>query len=412
MIFQIGDVLKDRYRITRRLKESPAYFFWLAKDEILDRQVSIRVRRPHTNAVMVGTFLKEAQSLARLEHPHLLSIYDYGEHKNIQFLVTQYIAGGSLDAHLRRNELSSLAVLRLANHLANVIDFLHDQQIVHGDINTHNIFLDKYLHPYISNLFLDSSRYVTKLKKVYDAADERIIGMLQYMAPETHYDQELSHFSDLYAFGITLYQCFTGQVPLHNNEPFGLAQLREQVDSLPSVLDNQRELPISVDVVLQRLTRKKPTERYATATEAISALNKAFYSEQKNVDGKIFISYARADKEYVYTLAREMRQVGLNLWIDQDIAPGANWDSSIESALATSDMLLLIASPASMASNNVQDEWSYYLDEDKPVYTFIYEECDLSFRLRRRQYVTSTGDLLNDIAKIVDMLAGGTPSTT
>ncbi|MEO1290286.1 MAG: toll/interleukin-1 receptor domain-containing protein, partial [Chloroflexota bacterium] len=122
------------------------------------------------------------------------------------------------------------------------------------------------------------------------------------------------------------------------------------------------------------------------------------------------ISYARKDGDYVYQLARQLRRVGLDIWIDQDIDPGNNWDNTIEQALKDCSKMLLIVSPDSMRSDNVQDEWSYFLEEGKAVYPFIHQETELSFRLRRRQYITATGDLLNDVARIVDTLAGGNPT--
>lgn len=413
MIFNVGDILGGRYHITRRLKESPAHFIWLAKDKILERQVSIRARRPHADALTLDSFLKEAQSLAQLEHPYLSLIYDYGEQDGIQFFVTQYISGGSLEVYLRRNQPVSLDIIRLANRLASVIDFLHEHQIIHGDINPHNIFLDKHLHPYISNLFLGSSHYATKLKKALGATDERILGMLQYMAPEAHYHKKLSHYSDLYAYGMTLYQCFTRHIPLHNNEPFGLSQSSGQVDTLPSVHEYRPELPIGVDLVLRRLTHKDPEKRYQTATEAVDDLYRVFYSGQSNIEGKVFISYARKDSEYVYALVTELRRLNIDIWIDQDIEPGSNWDDSIENALNDCDMMLFIGTKDSMTSEYVTHEWSYFMGAGKPVYPFIPEgkaPDNIHSRLNRVQHIMGEDDMLNNVARIVDVLAGGNPT--
>jgi hypothetical protein len=189
-----------------------------------------------------------------------------------------------------------------------------------------------------------------------------------------------------------------------------MLQIADADASLPSVRKIKPHLPPGVDVVLDRLTRCEPEERYSSLAEAVDELARAFYSGQASIEGQVFISYARKDKDFVYELAKELRRVGLDLWIDQDIPPGANWDKSIEKALAQCDKLLLIVSPASMVSENVQDEWSYFLEEGKPVYPFIYEATELSFRLRRRQYIMGAGDLLNDVAGIVDVLSGGTPT--
>jgi serine/threonine protein kinase len=232
-----------------------------------------------------------------------------------------------------------------------------------------------------------------------------------YMAPEQIKDETTSSAVDLYAFGIIILECFTGQQPFpidNLNRTFYL-KLQPELGQY-SARRHRPELPMGVDVVIDRLTRTDPAERYPSAQAAIDELTRAFYSGQASIEGKVFVSYARKDQDYVHDLARQLRSIGVDIWIDQDIAPGTNWDHHIEDALAACDKMLLILSPAAVASENVHDEWSYFLERGKAVYPFVYQPCEMSFRLRRRQFITSTGDTLNDVAKIVDVLAGGIPT--
>lgn len=117
----------------------------------------------------------------------------------------------------------------------------------------------------------------------------------------------------------------------------------------------------------------------------------------------IFFSYSRDDSNFVMNLAKNLRKAGATIWLDQlDIKPGSRWDSSIEKALASSNTLLVILSKSSVESQNVMDEVSYALGENKKVVPVLLEECDIPFRLKRLQYA----DFTTDHHKGIQTLAG------
>ncbi|WP_299522517.1 toll/interleukin-1 receptor domain-containing protein [uncultured Lutibacter sp.] len=101
----------------------------------------------------------------------------------------------------------------------------------------------------------------------------------------------------------------------------------------------------------------------------------------------IFISYSRKDSDFVTKFTKNLRDAGANLWLDKQIKPGGHWDASIESALETCQDVLLVLSKNSVNSNNVMDEVSYALEENKRVIPIKIEECDVPFRLRRIQHI-------------------------
>jgi hypothetical protein len=106
---------------------------------------------------------------------------------------------------------------------------------------------------------------------------------------------------------------------------------------------------------------------------------------------RFFFSYAREDSEFVLRLARELREAGANVWLDQlDIRGGSRWDDSIQAALESCRGLVAVLSPSSVASQNFRDEVSYALEEQRPVIPLLYRECAIPFRLRRLQYVNLT----------------------
>jgi serine/threonine protein kinase len=269
--------------------------------------------------------------------------------------------------------------------------------VIHGNLKPQLIALDtensQQIHPYVSDFGIAAKGGAGK-------------GRVVYTAPEQYGGGEITHRADLYAYGIILYQCFSGHLLADETEIMAIPPAERRY----AVRQVRPEVPIGVDLVIDRLTRPDPAERYATATAAVEALTHAFYSGQGALEGRVFISYAHKDQDYVHRLAKQLRSVGVDLWIDQDIAPGVNWDKQIEEALNACDQMLLVFSPAALISENVHDEWSYFLERGKAVHIYIHETCELPFRLRRRQYFLSKGDLLADVSQIVDVLAGGNPN--
>jgi len=112
-------------------------------------------------------------------------------------------------------------------------------------------------------------------------------------------------------------------------------------------------------------------------------------SEEKIMTSpKTFFSYSRTDAEFALKLAKDLREAGANVWLDQlDIPPGQHWDTEIEKALESAENMLVILSPKAIASNNVMDEISFALEEGKRVIPIILSECTIPFRIKRLQYV-------------------------
>src|SRR5512147_2448147 len=108
---------------------------------------------------------------------------------------------------------------------------------------------------------------------------------------------------------------------------------------------------------------------------------------------QVFICYARADKEFAAHLVEDLADYEIKLWMDvRSIPHGANWDLEVQKGLDSSDMMLVLLSPPAVASQNVADEWSYFIEKGKPIVPLLIAPCDVPFRLSRRQHVDFTGD--------------------
>jgi serine/threonine protein kinase len=407
-----GDVLSGRYKIMEKADSGTLADLWVAYDTLLNRKVIVKPAKEGEwdagpGHYPAGIFEKEARIAAGLEHPHLLPVYDYGRHGDNQYLVMR-VFNATLREYIRRFDSPKGMPLDVAmplfQRIASAIDYLHEKgPIVHGNLKPNTIVLDtesgSQIHPFISDFGVA-------------ARGAEGIGTPLYIAPEQVSGGKVLPATDLFSLGVILYECLTGVLPYRgDNMSSILYQKMHPEDGQYSVRKIRTDIPVGVDVVVERLTRPEPSERYPCAVSAIEDMTRAFYSGQSEIGGTVFISYARKEREYVHALAQRLRSIGIKLWTDQDIQPGANWDRSVEEALKDTECMLVIMSPTAVQSENVQDEWSYFLEEGKPVYPFIYQSCELPLRLRRRQHIKSTGDMLTDISRIVDVLAGGTASS-
>jgi hypothetical protein len=121
---------------------------------------------------------------------------------------------------------------------------------------------------------------------------------------------------------------------------------------------------------------------------------------------QVFISYKHEDETFALRLYDDLKAIGINVWIDQrDIRAAGKWDRQVEDALQKSDAMILILTPASVGSENVADEWSYYLDEKKPVLPVLFKPCSIPFRLRRVQHIDFTGDYTASLTHLQGELA-------
>src|SRR5688572_8562036 len=122
---------------------------------------------------------------------------------------------------------------------------------------------------------------------------------------------------------------------------------------------------------------------------------------------RIFVSYSRQDRDFANRLAQSLADLGADVWIDyEDIPAGRKWSSAIQEGLDTSDGLLVLISPESMISSNVEDEWQYFIDSGRPVIPILYKPAKIHFQLHRLQYIDFSTQRFGDaFAKLLDELS-------
>ncbi len=278
MTIAAGSLLSDRYHLDRALGEGSFAQVYLATDRRLNRQVAVKVLKPELAAQrdFLRRFTLEAQRVAELDHPNILSIFDYGEAEGTVFLVMPYSDGGTLADRLQRgipgggSGIPSLEETgRYLGHAAAALDFAHARGIVHGDVKPQNMLLrddGKWL------LLTDFG--LAKLLNVASGSQitPSVVGSSAYMAPE-QFQGGGDQAADIYALGCVLFELLTGEVP-YTGTPEQI-EYGHVLSGIPSVVTrSQGKLPKSFQAVIERALAKQPTARYPTA----GALAEAFQS--------------------------------------------------------------------------------------------------------------------------------------
>ena len=262
--------LQDRYAFERELGRGGMATVWLARDLRHDRPVALKVLHPEL-AMSLGPerFLREIRLAARLQHPHILSVYDSGETGGRLWFTMPYVEGESLrDRLARERQLPVADAVRLTREVALALDFAHRHDAVHRDIKPENILL------------VDGQALVADfgIAQAVGGGDERLtetgmsLGTPAYMSPEqATAERTVDGRSDIYSLGIVLYEMLAGETPFA--APTAQQMLARRMLEQPRPLRQVREtVPEGVAQAAARALAKAPADRFATAAEFARAL--------------------------------------------------------------------------------------------------------------------------------------------
>jgi serine/threonine-protein kinase len=247
-----------------------------ARDNVLNRDVAVKVldveRAPE--AVVAERFIREAQTVARLEHPHIVPIYKVGRQEEIFYLIMRYIDGPSLAQLLdsqKKLEIGDAA--RIARQVADALAYAHTHEIVHRDIKPDNILLDKSGHVLVTDFGIAKAAQAAKEKKNGASLTNEgvVVGTPQYMSPEQASAEPLDGRSDVYSLGIVLYEMLTGSPPFDGDSAADI--LARQLTEIPEPIRHLRaDVPEEMAVVIDRMLDKKRNKRFPMASEVSRAL--------------------------------------------------------------------------------------------------------------------------------------------
>ena len=258
-------VLNDRYEIQNRIGRGGMADVFLARDVLLDRPVAIKVLFPEyaTDPNFVERFRREAQSAANLNHPNIVSVYDWGKYSNTYYMAMEYVQGRTLADILRANgHVSSVQAAEIASEVSAALAFAHKNGVVHRDIKPANILIGSAGAVKVADFGIARAMNSATENNLTQVGS--VMGTATYFSPEQAQGAQPDPRSDLYSLGIVLYEMVAGHPPFTGENPVGIAY--KQVHDAPKPLNQLvADVPRPFEAIVAKLLAKKPEQRYADA---------------------------------------------------------------------------------------------------------------------------------------------------
>lgn len=271
---EVGQYI-GRYHILEQLGQGGMATVYKAYDTRLERDVALKVLRveqfaPAVLERILRRFEREAKALAKLTHPNIVPIIDYGEHEGVPYLVMPFLSGGTLKAYLqKRDRLGWEEAVRLLLPIASALSFAHQHHILHRDVKPSNILLTEDGQPLLTDF---------GVAKILEAEEGQTltgtgvgIGTPEYMSPEQGLGKGVGPQADVYSLGVVLYEMITGRKPYTADTPMAVV-LKHVSEALPRPRMYVPELPEGVERVLLKALAKQPEDRYASMEAFAEAL--------------------------------------------------------------------------------------------------------------------------------------------
>ena len=272
LLSQITEALKDRYTIERELGSGGMATVYLADDPKHHRKVAIKVLRPELAAALgAQRFLREIKIIARLQHPHILPLYDSGDADGFLYYVMPYMAGPSLRDKLTAGPLPLTDTIRIMRDVVDALVMAHGQGVVHRDIKPDNVLLSGR-SAVVADFGVAKALSEATGKRGDGTTPGMALGTPAYMAPEqAAADPDIDHRADIYSFGILAYELLAGRPPFTGMPPQQI--LAAQVTTAPEPVSQYREgCPGTLQDLVMKCLTKLPEGRYQTAEELLAAI--------------------------------------------------------------------------------------------------------------------------------------------
>ena len=274
-----GYEIGHRYRIIRSLGEGGMANVYLAHDMVLDRDVSVKLLRldlrddPSTKR----RFHREARAATQLNDPHIVGIYDVDEDHGLQYMVMQYVKGTDLKAYIKKHYPIPLPqVIDIMEQVLSAVATAHAHGIIHRDLKPQNILIDENKNVKITDFGIAVAVSQDSLTQT-----NTLMGSVHYLSPEQARGSIATKQSDIYSLGIILFELLTRKVPFEGETAVSIA-LKHFREEIPSVREQNKEIPQALENVIIKATAKEPAERYSSVDEMAADLKTVLDPQRAN----------------------------------------------------------------------------------------------------------------------------------
>ena len=260
------------YALGERIGNGGMGAVYRAVQPLVEREVAIKIILPKfaNHPDFIRRFEAEAQLVARLEHPHIVPLYDYWREPGVAYLVMRLLRGGSVQTLLESGPLSQEIILRVVDQVGAALSAAHRAGVVHRDLKPANVLLDEDENAYLADFGIAKNLSSPNSETRVDA----VIGSPDYISPEQIRSEFVRPQTDIYALGVMLYELFTGSLPFHGPTPYDV-MVQHLNTPLPPLAAQRSGLPKKLDAVIEHATAKEPLERYASVDQMLTDLHQA-----------------------------------------------------------------------------------------------------------------------------------------
>lgn len=272
-----GMFIAERYEILERIGSGGMSDVYKAKCHKLNRYVAIKVLKPEysEDKTFVSKFKAEAQAAAGLMHANIVNVYDVGEENGIYYIVMELVEGITLKKYIeKKGVLGVREAVSIAIQVAQGIDAAHKHNIVHRDIKPQNIIISKEGKVKVTDFGIARAASSNTI-------NSSVMGSVHYISPEQARGGYSDEKSDIYSFGITLYEMLTGRVPFEGDTTVAIA-LQHIQDEIVSPRQYVPEIPVSVEKIVLKCTQKRTERRYQNMTDLIADLKRSLVTPDED----------------------------------------------------------------------------------------------------------------------------------
>ena len=269
MVVVRQETIAGRYELKYVLGTGGMSSVYCAFDTLLERNVALKVLHDQygDDEEYVERFRREARSVAQLSHPNIVTVIDRGEEDGKQFIVFEVIEGDNLKELVERGgPLPVRRALELGLEVGRALAFAHGQGLIHRDVKPQNVLLNDEGHAKVTDFGIARS-----LDGVGHTETGTVLGTSHYIAPEQARGEQIDAQTDIYSFGVVLYELLTGELP-YPGDNFLTVAMKHVNDPSPNVLDRRPDTPLRLASLIERCMAKAPADRPASMADVVAEL--------------------------------------------------------------------------------------------------------------------------------------------